>query len=430
MYISHDKQFIIRSVSVSPVAIAGQSTIKTAEQIVPASAIGKRLVLGPLPALEKLKIALVCNWGDRCGIATYSKLLADAWLPKVKALGIFAEYLSFPAIDPPEVVRCWKRGESLVELARQIQQWKPDVVLIQHEFGIFPKATHFLKLLEMLDSIPYAITLHSVYEHLDKTICTSYIRDAIVHSEAAKASLIRGGHLNDVHVILHGCVQYPETSELWNIFQNDYAIIQFGFGFEYKGIEMAIDAISLLKKTNAKFKNIFYCCLCTENEHTQTIHQEYYGKLIRKVKDLELMDNIAIMRGFLSEKHLCNFMRTAKLAIFPYRSDSRNVVYSASGAIRNALANSIPTVASDCHHFDEFEGILPRPSNHIELAAEIDKVFSDAKYRSCLAERGKKFVLEHGWGITADLYLDVLRRTISKYAKNDLQIANYEQVVV
>ena len=429
MFISYDKNKVIKAVSPTQIQVGGQITIKTDENLDFNKLVGRRIVLGKRE--EGLRVAVICNWGDRCGIATYTELLANQLRSKVEALKVFAEYIDENRPDRDQkdnVVRCWKRGESMVSAVRQILAWKPDVVLIEHEFGIFPKATHFLKMLEMLYNTPYAITLHSVYEHLDKTICTAYIKNMIVHSELAKESLYRNGHLNDVHVIYHGCVEYKDKGELWNIFQEPYVICAHGFGFSYKGVDVAIEAIAHLKKTQDKFKDIFYCYLCSESPHTKTIQQEYYNHLSNKVSELGLEDNVTIMRGYLSEQHICNFMRTAKLAVFSYKTDGDNIVYGASGAIRNAIACGIPTIASDHPHFSEFEGVIPRPTNAIELAAEIDKVFSDEQYRQDMVKHGLDFIRDNNWDVTADKHIDVFRKIIDANEKDLVRVENYEVV--
>lgn len=389
MYISYNKNGIVTSISDTFVKVHDQETILCNN---PDAAIGKRIALGKKP--EKLKIALICNWGDQCGISTYTENLVNALKDKTE-IKIFSER------------EYWTRGESMIPCIKAITEWKPHLVFIQHEFGLFPKATHFLKMLEMLNDIPYVITLHSVYEHLDKTICTAHIKNMIVHSEEGKQSLCEKGHINNVHVIPHGCIKVDDNSELWNIFQNDYAIIQFGFGFNYKGVDLAIEAIKHLKESQPKFNDIFYCYLCSESPHTRNIQQHYYDYLSSKINELNLEENITIVRGFLSDQHVSNFLRTAKLAIFPYKNDENNVVYGASGAIRVAMANNIPVIASDCHLFDDLNGVVPRISTCEELASEIDKVFSNWKYKNNLLAKNAEFIEQNRWDAIADKHLEV-----------------------
>ena len=147
-----------------------------------------------------------------------------------------------------------------------------------------------------------------------------------------------------------------------------------------------------------------------------------------KVAELGLTDNVAILRGYLSEKIMNNFYRTAKLAVFSYVNDGDNIVYGASGAIRNAIACGIPTIASDHAHFSEFEGILPRPSDHLELAREIDEVFSNELHRKNLVDKGLAFVKNNNWDITADKHIAVFRDIIAKHEADIIRVENYEVV--
>lgn len=373
------------------------------------SMIGKKLNLGETKNVKDLKIAFICNWNDCCGISTYSGYLVDSLITKVKELKVFSEIGEGQKDDEPYVLRCWKRGTSLKPLIDKLIEWAPDFIIIQHEFGIFPKATFFLQLLQGIEDIPYVVVMHSVYEHLDKAVCTSAVKNIVVHSDEGKKVLKRLGNANNIFVVPHGCVEYKEEekTELWNIFQTPYAIVQFGFGFFYKGVDRVLDAVHYLKKSDAKFKDIFYCYLCSDNYHTSVIHAQYYDFLIKKIDELGLHDNAVIIRKFQTDQMIRNYLRTAKVAVFPYVSDPKNMVYGASGAIRIAMACGTPVVASSCHQFDDLEGVVPRPRDYIELAKEIDEIFSNEKHKKELIKKSDEYVLNNNWDITADRYINL-----------------------
>lgn len=371
------------------------------------SLIGKKLSLGDTKDIKDLRIAFICNWNDSCGISTYSGYLVNALINKVKELRVFSESGEDRTDDPPYVTRCWKRGNSLKALVDKLAEWSPDFIIIQHEYGIFPKATFFLQFLQGIEDIPYVVMMHSVYEHLDKAICTSAIKNIVVHSDEGKQVLKKLGNINNVFVVPHGCIQFKEEekTELWNIFQTPYAIVQFGFGFFYKGVDRVLDAIHYLKKSDPKFKEIFYCYLCSDNYHTSVVHAQYYDFLIKKIDELKLHDNAVIIRKFQTEQMIKNYLRTAKVAVFPYVGDPKNMVYGASGAIRVAMACGIPVIASSCHQFDDLEGIVPRPANFAEIADEIDEIFSNEAHRKGILENSKKYIEENTWDISADRYI-------------------------
>jgi glycosyltransferase involved in cell wall biosynthesis len=421
MYVAVNRKKMITAVSEKPFDITGYTTVQLPDNLPPSQwskLIGTKLP-GERKKPDQLKVAFICNWNEQCGISTYSRFLVEAMLPKVKELRVFSEKVppgEKPAIPDEDFVhRCWQRGESMMSCIDEINKWEPDYVIVQHEFGLFPKATYFLQMLQGLDDLPYVVTTHSVYEHRDKTVCTSAIKNIVVHSEEAKEVLRKLGNNSRIFVVPHGCVHFKkeDTTELWNIFQTPYALMQFGFGFFYKGVDRVLDAIHHLKKSDKKFQNIFYCYLCSDNVHTSLVHTQYYDFLLQKIKDLDLQDNAVIVKKFQTEETINAYLRTAKIAMFPYVGDPKNMVYGASGAIRVAMANGIPVIASNCHQFDDLEGVVPRPGDYVQLAREIDLIFSNGQHRTQLLEKSNKYLHENSWPVSADRYINLYYEMIS-----------------
>lgn len=351
--------------------------------------------------VDKLRVAMIANWGQACGISTYTGYLVRALRGKVSELKVFSE-IGCEASD--DVEPCWERGKSMSACIDKVLEWKPDFVIIQHEFGLFPKAPALLQMLQKLDGTPYAVVLHSTYEHLDKSVCTSAMKRIIVHTDVAKGVLRSIGNTSEIHMIPHGCVQFPDRESLWNIFQTPHAIVQFGFGFFYKGVDRAIDSIAKLKMMKPeKYHDIFYCYYCSESAHCKNIHDEYMDHLVKKVASLGLEDNVAVIKKYNSDQEVNNILRTAKLAVFPYINNPNNTVYGASGAIRVAMANGIPVIASESHLFDELP--VPRPTDADSLALEIDKVFSDWKHKDQMISRQDEYVSATNWDIVTDKYI-------------------------
>lgn len=389
----------------------------------PRDLIGKRVGFANQSNSKVVRLALICNWGQQCGISTYSNYLVDALYPKLKAEGdelkIFSEKNNSPRpgcnSDGYNIEYCWKRGESLLDLAVKIIQWKPTVVLISHEFGIFPKGKFFLQLFEKLkqNNIPVVTTLHSVYEHLDKSICTAAMENIIVHSEAGKDCLINKlGHTNkNIYIINHGCTYNSDIKPNFNFFGGP-SIFQFGFGFNYKNVDGALEAISKIKN---KIPNIFYCVICSENSNTKNINNNYYKMIQKKVEELGLQDNVSIQRGFYSDEEINNYIRTSRVCIFPYKSDPNNIVYGASGAIRIAMSNGTPCIASQSKMFIDLDGVLPRPSNSEELAQEIQKVLLNNNYRDEIIKKQQTYVKNNTWEVISDKYLETLKQAVHKY---------------
>lgn len=353
---------------------------------------------------KKLRIAMVGVWGIPCGIATYTEFLVLALRAAGHEVTLFAEH-DQNAVEDPSVVRCWKRGNSLIGLAKALKQHDPDVIFIQHEYGIFPDARKWTGFISQIQDFNYYVVLHSVYKHRDKAVCEAICKNIIVHSEVAKEVLIEKGIESNIQVIPHGCVEIEEVHRLWNIYRSPHTILQFGFGFEYKGWEVALDAVALLKE---KYPDVFYLILFSESNFVPEIHDSQYQRIVGLIESKGLEENVSVIRGFQSDDSLANFLRTVRVAIFPYTAHPDHVVYGSSGAARLSLANGAPTIVSKVPLFSDLEEVLPRVENAEELAAEIDKLFSNGSAYHKQVRKQREFVRKNSWALTAQRYVEVL----------------------
>lgn len=422
MYLLYDKDFIIRVISTSRTKSEGLSSIEVSNNSNWHKFIYKKLPKNIISQIgvktnkchKELKIAIICNWKDKCGISTYSQFLVDSLKTKVKDVAIFSEQVE-GCVDSEEdgMIRCWKRGEDVSNLISLVKKYNPDFIIIQHEYGIFPNAFRFMQLMQHFNNIPYVVVMHSVYRHLDKAVYSESAKNIIVHSTEAKKVLREVGNTNNIYVVSHGCLKFKDTSELWNICTSPYTILQFGFGFSYKGVDRALMAIAQLKSIDKKYENMQYIYLCSTNSHNMAANSEYCKKLMNIAKELDIEKNVVIIQKYQTEEMINLYLRLAKIAIFPYIIDPSNEVFGASGAIRVALANHRPVLASESHLFDDLEGVVPRPKNHIELANEVNKIFNSKEYRDLLVEKGKSFVDNNSWDFCAQKYLEVYDSIIS-----------------
>jgi glycosyltransferase involved in cell wall biosynthesis len=365
-----------------------------------------------------IKIGYICNWNQQCGISTYSKFIFDELKSLVDEYKIFSELPFDQEEDTKEnIVYCWRRGEHLKKLLNEIKEYNPNFILIQHEWGIFPKAGFFMSFITELKRlhIPVIVALHSVYDHLDKIIPLSVLDNVIVHSSNAKGLLERLKFKGNVFVIPHGCPEVKKYEEVWNIFQTPYLIFGFGFGFKYKGVDIAIDAIKYLKETDEKFKDILYVYVCSESDTNKGIHEYYYNTLSEKVEKEGLEDNVLLIRGFLEDEMLDVYLKTVKMVIFPYISDPTNSVFGSSGAIKIAMSYNMPVIASKSHLFDDIEGYAIRIGDYKELATEIDKLFSSEDYRKQFIDKAHDYIEENTWKKSAERYFNVIKEVRSLY---------------
>lgn len=380
-------------------ALLTQAKIRRGEVVVP----------GSYKDLSELRAVFVGVYGVPCGIATYSEALWPKMWSGIGDWRLFSEEAEGEtAPDDPRVVKgLWKRGKSLSLLAEAIEEFAPDVVFIQHEYGIFPDAKYWLSFMARIREYRPVVTLHSVYTHQDKTICEAVIPEVVVHSEAAKKVLrMEKGITAPVKVIAHGCGTV-RPNRLYNLYRSNHTFMQFGFGFRYKNWECPIQATAILK---SRYPDIFFTGLFSEGLFSKQEHQRYFDELMAMARKLGVLDNISLVRGYQSEQVLDSYLGTNQAAVFAYQSHPEHVVYGASGAARRAIEAGLPVVVSKVPHFADMEGVCPRTDGPEELAAELVKMFESREHWAEQVARQTEYMVNNSWQFAAESYLRICQK--------------------
>jgi glycosyltransferase involved in cell wall biosynthesis len=360
----------------------------------------------------KLKVAFITNWDMECGLASYAKSLANELVEMVGELRIFAERnppvpsYTNPKLTSDKIISCWKRGEGLTELVAKVKSYDPDIVLLNHEFGLFPNARHWLSLLTQLSDFRVITIMHSIFPtHLDKTICEAAMHEIIVHLPGGQQALRNKGVLAQTHLIPHGC--YPYRKErLWNLYRSEKTFIQIGFGLRYKRFEHCIRATALLK---GKHPDIFFTAVFSESPFAKTEHQFYFDDLMRLIEELGVREQVGIVRGFQSDQVVESYLRTNQVAVFPYVSAPGHQVFGASGAARLAMAAGMPVISSSIPHFSDLPTI--KADTPEQIAENLDKLFSDPAGKEAQIAKQIKHIEENSWTKIAQRYVKVFEQT-------------------
>lgn len=365
----------------------------------------------------KMRVALVGNWKQRCGISTYSESLWPEVTKHVRDVRLFVErsaeatgnvhLLGDQQLREDQVVPCWTRGQPTTELVAAIRAYDPHVVWVQHEWGLFPDARHWLSLVSALSSKCRVITtMHSIFpKHLDKIVCESATPEVIVHSEGARSCLASKGFSGRVHVIPHGCDEM-NAGRLWNLYKSERTIVQLGFGFRYKGWEVALRTVALLAK---RWPDVFFTGIFSESPHARLEHEIYHRELMALVTSLGIENHVAIIRGFQTDTAIDSYLRTNRVALFPYVASPEHEVWGASGAARLAMSRGIPVVTSRINHFLDLPTL--KGDSPEELAAAIDTLFlAPSSAAADQVRRQTEYVKEHSWANMAKKHIDLFAR--------------------
>lgn len=353
---------------------------------------------------SKIKLALVGNPGEACGIGTYCRNLFPELIKRVGDARLFIEKNDHPIDNttlPNQVSSCWKRGQSLQPLIKELKAYDPDIILIQHEFGLFPNARYWLSMMSRLNDYRVICTMHSVFHHSDKTIVEASMPEIVVHLEDAKQVLkVEKGISGAVYVIPHGCYAFNKE-RLWNFYKSSRTFVQAGFGFSYKNFSASIKACGILKSKG--YADVFFTALFSESPYASMEHQSYYDELQGLVEQLGLRENVAIIRGFQSDAVLDSFFRTNQVAVFPYIQQAGHEVFGASGAARLAMATNIPVITSSHNHFADLPTI--KADSPEEIAIALEKLFNDPETKAKRLATQEKHIAEHTWAKTAERYI-------------------------
>lgn len=368
------------------------------------------------PANE-IKLALVGNWKMECGIAAYSNNL---WAEVTKHVGEFKLFIEEQdsyidsiynignrVLSEDQVSACWKRGSSSQALVDQLKAYDPDIIWIQHEFGLFPNASHWLSLMSQLSNYRVIVTQHSVFHHKDKTICEAVMPEIVTH--------LQGGHdvlklekkiSGKVYVIPHGCFP-PDKEKTWNLYKSNKTFVQFGFGFRYKGWQNSIEAVAILKK---KYPDVFFTALFSESSYSKVEHQIYYSELVTLIEELDIRENVALIRGYQSDVTLDAYLRSNKVTVFPYVSSPQHEVFGASGAARLSMSKGLPVITSSVNHFSDLPTI--KADTPEEIAAALDSMFIDMTAKSNQIKIQDDYLVENTWEKVAEKYIAVFTNEI------------------
>lgn len=362
-----------------------------------------------------MRVAMLTDWGVNCGIATYSKFLADQMRPLVGELRIFAEDAPLP--EETGVVRCWGRRGDYDRILPAMRQYNPDLIVIQHEFGLFHKINEWNTLLSQLSRWRTVTVLHTVLEHRVKNVeaaldyharalAEGACQEVIVHTPKARETLRARGFSGRVHYIPHGCFPPANLPRLPSTKYGMYpkhSIFQYGFGGEHKGWDTAIRVVEILKE---KYPDVIYVGCFNLSPFSEEAQTRYHMKLLDQIEAKGLQRNVAIHRGYQSEEMLANYIRGSRVAIFPYKVPNPDwASWGASGAIQLPLSLGIPMVLSDFPCFEEFSGRLPLCGTAVGMAAWVDRIFSYPEEEEKLSKEALAIAEERRWDKIAKAYL-------------------------
>jgi glycosyltransferase involved in cell wall biosynthesis len=393
-------------------------SLKRAAQVSPiVSAVDDAL---PLRAVRR--VVLIGNYPPRrCGIATFTCDVREALMEAFPELScdVVAMTDEGAHYDYPEEVRFTIRQNEpmdYLEAARRINASAPDVVCVQHEFGIFggPAGEHLIKLLDAL-TCPVVSALHTVLEKpngdqrrvFDRLIARS--SSLIVMAERGREMLQRVWRVpaDKIVVVPHGAPDQPmidtAAAKARLGFAGREVLFTFGLLSPNKGIETAIRAIPAIA---AVCPEVLYVVLGATHPHLVAQEGEAYRDSLQALVDeLGVRKNVRFINAYTDTPKLLDYLRAADIYLTPYLNEAQIT----SGTLSYAAALGKPIISTPYWHAQELladgRGVLTPFGDVDAISRAAIDLLSEPKGMLELRQRIYAATRETVWSKLAERYV-------------------------
>ncbi|MGZ4901996.1 MAG: glycosyltransferase [Halobacteriota archaeon] len=374
-------------------------------------------------SLAPLKICFVSPYPPRFGgIAAYSYELIEALKkhgntiyticnPDHNTGGHSGQEGVFPVMDV-------EKPEWHNDVLTTIGKLEPDVVHIQHEYGLYDidgkLSTDLIDLLVRLNlqTIPTAITYHSVYSTLSDKECVfinlslQLVDAGIVHEELQKIFLpINLGWVpQNVYVISHGAEileagGVPDSLEAKRRYglEDKEVVMCLGWWEPYKRFE---DVVKIWPEVVREVPNAVLV-IAGDARPGSRMGVRYKPILLKAIEESPAKESIVVIQGsFLPAEYLA-VENAADVLVFPYNRSSQ------SGVLAHAFSLGKPVIVTNVGGLEaEVEasggGIITPLGDPDQLRDYLVLLLRDKSIRERYAHRALAYVEERiGWKFVA-----------------------------
>lgn len=379
-----------------------------------------------------MKIAWMSSWPPRhCGIATYSEELISALRKAKNNIHVIChpdggrpgEKNIYPVMNTD--VAGW---DELVY--DTIQKINPDIVHLQHEYGLYQtsgdQASGLFRLLFRLHvqgKYPAVITYHSVYTRLNPMmrlymdVMQRLVQAGIVHAEYQWMNLHAnlGQVVDNVYIIPHGAaatVSIPSKEAKKKLGLEGRRVVgMLGWFTPSKGFDSVLEIWDDLAPDLGKNTTLVLAGDARIGDPNQI---GYKQKLLDLVNKSVHKDRIKVELGSFTPEEYNTIMASFDLMVMPYTFASQ------SGNLAHSFALGVPAVVSGLEGLKaeaEVSGaaVAVPPGDREELKRAILMIMGTESLRKTYAQRAKSYAKgKISWSITAKKHMQVYRKAADR----------------
>ena len=360
-------------------------------------------------------IGWISTWQKRCGIASYSAFLTQAFAPD--RLTILAERTADASIkDGDNVVRCWNSGlidssEMMEDVITEVLARGLKVVVVQYNSGFYT----LRGLANLIDRLVEAeVAVHCFFHatanqmHDTKLISLGDIADALrkctrlhVHGVDDLNNLKHFGLVENVTLFPQGVLPMavpqvstpPAAAPTINTSVTAKArrvIAAYGFLLPHKGIQQLISAFALLLKKDAALDLLLVTALYPATESIQELQA-----CQALVAELGLQQRVTFSTDFLTDAASLAKLRSASVIVYPYKRTKE----SSSAAVRMGLAAGCPVAVTPLPIFEDVDDavhVLPG-SDVASIARGVQQLLDDPALAAEQVGKAQRWMASREW---------------------------------
>lgn len=374
-------------------------------------------------------VAFLSTYPPReCGIATFTQDLVNE-LERIKLInkpGVIAISDRDYRYDDRVIMEVWQHDkDSYVKAAKDINDTDIELVVIEHEYGIFGGdwGDYVLDFVNSLH-IPFITTFHTVLkEPSDKQkeiikILGEKSRKIVTMANNTVKILtdVYGIDGNKIQVIHHG-VPYriveprEKLKEKYGL-KGRQVISTFGLISPGKGLEYGIEAIAEVAK---KHEEVLYLILgqthpCVKKEYGES----YREKLENLVSRLNVGDNVRFVNKYLTKDEIIEYLQLSDIYMTPYLGKEQAV----SGTLAYAIGYGKVIVSTPYPYAREMlaegRGMLAEFADAKSLAKCISYILEHPHAKSEMEKKTLALGRTMMWKNVANQYAQLFIQTIEE----------------
>jgi glycosyltransferase involved in cell wall biosynthesis len=367
----------------------------------------------------------------KCGIATYTKDLT-------RAINLINPYSKSEIVAlikpedkrdyPPEVkfkINQYK-VDSYIKAAGYINKSKADIVILEHEFGLYGGGCgeYIIRLIELIKK-PLIVTIHTIPDNASKgygLVLKEVIKFAeklITMMPGSLQKLVKKYNYpkENIEIIPHGVPDIPlEPNDKYKKKKGLESRIILGninLLSASKGLEYTIEALEKIKK---QFNNVLYLIIGqTHPVVLQTEGEKYRNFLKEKIREFNLQENVRFINKYISLEELMVWLKIIDIYITPYLDSQQ----SASGALAYAIGAGKICISTPYLYAKEVlaegRGIIVPFRNSQAIADAVIDICENPQKKLRIENKTYKFGRLMTWYNVALQHLQLFDEVLGKY---------------